>query len=213
MQQLLVPRLAVPSLPSAGFPDVPSMFHGALNLSLEQRWLLRREAHFTPGEVSVGWGRAPQGTGDALWVWARLTDEEPENAARRPNEHTWRLGDVFEIFAGARQDSVYFELHITPENQTLQLRIEDFAAMQRNFEGALMADGPLWHRTRLVPGGWEALAAVPLALISSESRGFLSFGRYDYQPERELPVISSTSPHAMPNFHRRFEWLPFQLAS
>jgi len=34
----------------------------------------------------------------------------------------------------------------------------------------------------------------------------LSFGRYDYSPDRPLPVISSTSPHAVCNFHRKEEW-------
>jgi hypothetical protein len=33
-----------------------------------------------------------------------------------------------------------------------------------------------------------------------------SFSRYDYIRGRREPMISSTSPHARPGFHRREEW-------
>jgi hypothetical protein len=33
-----------------------------------------------------------------------------------------------------------------------------------------------------------------------------SFSRYDYIRGRQEPILSSTSPHAWPDFHQREEW-------
>jgi hypothetical protein len=38
------------------------------------------------------------------------------------------------------------------------------------------------------------------------------FGRYDYTPGQPKPMISSTSPHAICNFHCREEWRRVRLA-
>jgi hypothetical protein len=44
----------------------------------------------------------------------------------------------------------------------------------------------------------------PGPLASAE--WLFSFSRYDYTRGRGEPVISSTSPHAAPAFHRQQEW-------
>jgi hypothetical protein len=143
-------------------------------------------------------------------LWADLTDEAPTNAATRPNQRTWELGDVFEIFLAAQVDGPYYEMHVTPENQTLQLEI---VSREKPFDEWIMQDGPSWSAAWLTPDGWQILAALPLSLIGGQSEGLLSLSRYDYQPGRAKPVISSSSRHEAPNFHRRFEWTPFVLGS
>jgi hypothetical protein len=56
------------------------------------------------------------------------------------------------------------------------------------------------------------LAAVPAALAGADTGSLsgsswrMSFSRYDYTRGSSAPVISSTSPHAAPSFHRQHEW-------
>ena len=130
---------------------------------------------------------------------------EPHNAAMAPNQNTWKLGDCFEIFLGRSTNEPYYEMHITPENQTLQLRLESRDSAHK------IENGPLRSATWLTPKGWQILASLPLDLLENSARGWISFARYDYQSGRAEPVLSSTSPHRELDFHRRFEWTPFEL--
>ena len=104
-------------------------------------------------------------------------------------------------------------MHVTPENQTLQLKFEGLPAPGSAIETFALSPGSLWSATWLTPAGWQVLAALPLAALALESSGWLSVGRYDYQPGRAKPVLSSTSRCAEPNFHRRWQWTPFTILS
>jgi hypothetical protein len=58
---------------------------------------------------------------------------------------------------------------------------------------------------------WFVLARVAGRMIErkddlSGSRWAFSFGRYDYTRGQNVPVISSTSAHTKPDFHRQQEW-------
>jgi hypothetical protein len=56
------------------------------------------------------------------------------------------------------------------------------------------------------------LALIPVASVCEHVRPLagsewrFSFSRYDYTRGTDAPVISSTSPHAEPSFHRLQEW-------
>jgi len=88
-------------------------------------------------------------------------------------------------------------------------RLAPLDFQRNNPFGGLASHGPLWSVAQLSSTGWQVLAACPLSLCGE--RSFLSFGRYDHQTGRSEPLLSSTSPHQEPNFHRRHEWNAFSL--
>ncbi len=174
-------------------------FRSAPEFVFRQAWREIPSRDFAPANVRV------IADDTALWIWADLTDDLPRNTATAPGQRTWELGDCFEIFLASSTEGPYYEIHVTPENQTLQLQ----AGSQ--FSTRPLADNPLRSATWLMPNGWQILAALPLDLLEDETHGWISFARYDYQSARREPVLSSTSPHREPNFHRRHEWTPFEL--
>jgi len=67
-------------------------------------------------------------------------------------------------------------------------------------------------------GRWCVYAEIPAASVCGAARPLngqrwmFSFSRYDYTRPSPHPIISSTSPHQLPGFHRQEEWgtLQFQ---
>ena len=68
---------------------------------------------------------------------------------------------------------------------------------------------------------WNVFAEIPVWVVCGPNACIgngqwrFSFGRYDYTRGAAEPCISSTSPHAEPDFHRRHEWgvLTFKMLS
>lgn len=180
-------------------PDLACAFANAPQLALRQAWRAAPSPDFAPACVRA---IASETT---LWIWADLTDDAPYNAANRPNQNTWELGDCFEIFLASSESGPYYEMHVTPENQTLQLQANS------RFDTRPLSNGPLRSAIWFTPDGWQILASLPLDLLEDQTRGWISFARYDYQRGRREPVLSSTSPHRELDFHRRHEWTPFEL--
>ncbi|MEI6166913.1 MAG: carbohydrate-binding family 9-like protein [bacterium] len=164
--------------------------------------------------VKMGWTR------DALYVYAEIEDVDIFNPEKRFNEPSFLMGDVFEIFLRPCNQESYVEIHVTPENQKLQLRIpsaHEFAE-PRTKPGIppewLIAQPVIASRVRVnsTAKRWEVAVEIPFSMICevflprSGDRWRFSFSRYDYTRGREKPVLSSTSPHAMLNFHRQAEW-------
>jgi len=149
---------------------------------------------------------------NALWALAEMEDAEIFNLANGHNQPTWELGDAFEVFAQRPGEPGYIEVHVTPENYRLHLRFPDERAIGRVRSGekrhADYFDDPdrlvsyAWvHRQENV---WRALLRLPL-VVSPGQTWRLSFCRYDATRGAE-PVAASTSPHAVADFHRPFEW-------
>jgi hypothetical protein len=59
---------------------------------------------------------------------------------------------------------------------------------------------------------WFVYAAIPDSVVCNQaplkagSCLHFSFSRYDYTRGRAEPVISSTSPHPVADFHRQQDW-------
>ena len=59
---------------------------------------------------------------------------------------------------------------------------------------------------------WEVVVEIPFDVVCevflpwASDRWLFSFSRYDYTRGHEKPVLSSTSQHAVLNFHRQNEW-------
>ena len=194
---------------------VRAAFGGATPIPLGQAWLPTPEPGFAPGVVRTGWRE------NSLFVFADLSDIDVFTLAKRHNDRFWQLGDTFEIFLQPPGQEAYVELHVAPNNLRLQLRFAKPPTPKDTdpFASALIHDQVFESQTWAKPDtpGWSVFAEIPLmtlierqglgpALALSSSTWRFSFSRYDATRGREQPVISSSSPHTKPAFHRPDEW-------
>ncbi len=199
----------LPFFEEADLAAAQRAFRDAAPIHLGQSWLPEPEPGFAPGVVRTGW------RGDTLYVLARLFDTDIVTRARDHNERFWELGDTFEIFLQPLPGDSYVELHVTPNNLRLQLGFDAPPVPATDpdpFEAALLGSEVFRSWTFVDEGArvWHALAAVPSASVGGPaplagSNWRFSFGRYDAGRGRD-PIISSSSAHAAPRFHRPHEW-------
>ena len=187
---------------------VRAAFTTATPMRLGQAWRNTPERDFAPGVVRTG------SRGDTLLVFADLSDRDVFTQAKRHNDRFWEMGDTFEIFLQPEGQSGYVELHVTPNNLRLQLKFDrpPAAGDADPFARALITrqifDSKTWPSSS--GPGWSVLAEIPIDRLFgvklANSNWRFSFGRYDATRNREQPVISSTSKHSQPAFHRPDEW-------
>jgi hypothetical protein len=210
------PQIVCPELPEFKATDLNSTlraFERAPVCGLHQSWLVEAEREFTPASVRAGW-RGPE-----LLFLAELKDAEIFTFARHANEWLWELGDTFEIFLRPTEQMAYTEFHIAPNNLQLQLRFADAAALQWSrknnaFGGAVVHETEFASQTWVFPEQcrWYVLARIPVKAVCNQpfvppgSEWSFSCCRYDYTRGRTTPIVSSTSAHAAPDFHRQAEW-------
>ncbi|MBL9194119.1 MAG: hypothetical protein JNJ82_17335 [Opitutaceae bacterium] len=174
------------------------------------------ETGFQSGWARVSW-EATQFCWEAVFLTGRAA-----NRARRLNERTWELGDVCEVFVQEMGADHYFELHITPENQRLQLRfdahgIERLRSGVDPLESFLLPQADwVQSSTHLGPGYWSTRVLLPAArfgpLPLTPARTFLgTVCRYDCEHPGE-PVLSATAALSEPFYHRRQEWSTISLS-
>jgi hypothetical protein len=211
---VLAPEVACEPLPAFNPLDLESVrsaFQSATPISFRQAWLDETEAGFAPATVRLGWHE------HSLLVFAELMDADIFNAATGTNQPTWELGDVFEMFLQSVEKESYVELHVTPHNQRLQLRYPgggaaEFAREMSRLEEFLVPDKMFDSVAWIENGKWHVFAEIPALTVCGSDKSIanmqwrFSFGRYDYTRGMKEPVISSTSPHALSDFHRQHEW-------
>jgi hypothetical protein len=216
IRQLTAPSVvckALPAFDETNVGEVRKAFLGATPCPFWQAWLKREARNFSPGTVRVGFGKS------SLLVFAQMTDTDIFNSATGLNQRTWELGDVFEIFLRGPEKEGYVELHVTPNNQRLQLCYPDAAAVvsarkNGNMDHFLIRHDAFHSRTWIdtQKNQWFVYAEIPTAIVTGSTgpvdntQWRFSFGRYDYTRGAKKPVISSTSPHAEADFHRHHEW-------
>lgn len=203
----------LPAFDADNLEAVSAAFVMAGGCVMRQSWLEQPEPDFTQAVVRVGW------RDDALLVFAELDDSDIFTRATTHNQRMWELGDVLEIFLSPENSASYVEFHVTPNNFRLQLRFPDTPTMRRaqsenKFDHLMLPDGVFVSRTWTQPETkqWFVLAEIPAAPVCGANKSLpgtnwrFSFSRYDEVRGRPEPIISSTSPHAKPDFHRREEW-------
>ena len=201
----------LPDFPGAELELIRQAFRDATPCSLGQAWLAAAEPDFRPTIVRAGW------RGESLLVFAELTDEDIFSRATALNQRTWEMGDAFEVFLRPVEQTAYVEFHVTPNNQRLQLRIPSepaFRAAQKSglIEPFLIPGNAIRSWTWVLPGQWCVLVEVGHVVVCEKlrplpgSEWLFSFCRYDYTRGRPEPVISSSSPHQIADFHRQQEW-------
>lgn len=213
---------------------------GKVECRLFESGILPPLSAISPADVAIGWMPLRQawrhGSSEERFQrgWARLRwspeafcietvfcGRRPANRATRLNERTWELGEIAEAFLEEVGAGRYLELHVTPENQRLQLLfrhadIERFSAGEASLESFLVVD-PLWvaSETAIGEGFWAMRAILPAGIFGrgplTPGRRFTgTFCRYDCDHPAS-PVLSATAPLMEPSFHRRADWDEFQL--
>ncbi|AHF92792.1 hypothetical protein OPIT5_23975 [Opitutaceae bacterium TAV5] len=216
---LQIPRVQPPS--GSGWGDIRQALASGLVQRLGQPWRDQPETAFAPGCVWLGLHES------TLLIHAELADREPANRATVPNERTWELGDVLELFLKAEASdtgtgsSAYYEFHITPENRRLQLRFPATAALRdirekrATLDSFMIADSLFESRTEISRGrdAWQVYARFDLRPLFPDPAGIPSglrflISRYDYQPGAARPVLScnESSRLARPDFHHIPGW-------
>ena len=187
----------------------PNASEGTI-FSLRQPWLNKAEEDFRTARVWVGW------TADALHVRAILTDDELTIKATADNQRMWELGDVFEMFVMVEGRRDYVELHVTPNNMRLHVRLPGVGERARSVDEPLsfedMVVTPVGFESSVTreENGWSVSAKIPAAVLGldrlkPDTRLRVAFARNDAASGRE-PVLSTTASHPVISFHRPDEW-------
>ena len=146
-----------------------------------------------------------------------LTGAGPRNAARQLNERTWELGDIAEIFVQQEGSDEYLEIHVTPENQRLQLRwtVAGFAAFRRDqtlFSRYTVGD-PSWVESASVvrDRDWSVSAFLPAAILALGPAGLGPAARLRgtvcrYDCTAGEVIHSATARLTEASYHRRADW-------
>ncbi len=158
-----------------------------------------------------------------LYVVAEMEDIDIFNTATSMNQRTWMTGDAFEIFLRPAGQEAYYEFHVTPDNQILQLRLPNMADFydpvslaekSGAFTRRLLPDKIIESRAEILRESerWRVMVSIPLGRLCENKQWEVgdiwtaSFCRYDYTRAAEEPVVSSTSDHGRPDFHNQPEW-------
>lgn len=169
-----------------------------------QSWLAALEPDFHPGKVQISWND------EKLQLLAELIDEELITTATENQQRLWEKGDVVEFFVQLPGQSGYYEYQISPNGLTLALFYPDLSGVAEIRSGTKNLDDFLTHpppdaNAWKTDNGWNARIILPLPAAPG-SRLRVSCGRYDAGTGR-APIISSTSPHPVRDFHRPQEWM------
>jgi len=191
---------------NSGLDGLARVFHDSPAVALRQHWLNEPQEGFRPAIVKLCW-RAR-----SLCIFAGMEDDDIFNDAQKLNDRTFLLGDVFEVFLKSPHEEHYVEIHVTPNNQRLQLRIprpgEARAAQAISDPAAVFSRAWIPREG----GRWFVYLEIPAHLVTGTSSAGgtfdlqFSFARYDYTRGKESPVLSSSSPHPYASFHLVENW-------
>jgi hypothetical protein len=174
-----------------------------MKLPLLQSWLPSSEPDFRPGTVRFS------ECGGKLLMEAEFQGGPQISSATAHGQRLWEHGDVAELFVQELGDESYREYQVAPNGFTLALRYPDTAGValvrsgERKLEDFLTGEIPE-VRITTTEEGWSVSLTVPLPSIAGD-RFRMSCCRYDHIAGRP-PVISSTSPHPVRDFHRPQDW-------
>ncbi len=194
--------------------EVEQAFQERKPLTFGQHWLTEQQADFSPAQVYIGW------RDDDFYALATLHDADIFTEATADGQEMWALGDVFEIFLRALPGDSWYEFHVTPNDDHLELRwpnnpeISRLEVKEKGLGAFIMKGRSFSSHTRTCCDSqhWQVLVKIPAALIADKksiSDGdawLVSFCRYDYWRDERSPVLSSTAPLTVADFWRQQEW-------
>lgn len=174
-----------------------------MELPLTQSWLPQQEKGFLPGVAIFSYSDGK------LHLKAELMDEEVSSTATAHGQKLWEHGDVVELFIQKEGEEGYHEYQVAPNGFTLALYYPGISCVAAVRNGIQQMEEFLINEipdvtVTMTPDGWQILMSIPLPVTSVE-RFRVSCCRYDAGSGRD-PVISSTSPHPVRDFHRPGDW-------
>jgi len=201
--------LPLPKFDVNNWEEVTRIFNDMPVCYYEQAWLQTRQPRCLAARTHVGYDARQ------FWMFSVFEDIDIFNMSVELNQHVYKLGDAFEIFLRPLSGEEYIEFHVTPDNQHMQIR---WPRARRSFKDKGWIPDFLsecsfqsWTQIDAENNRWRILAAIPYETlgISVPQEGdewLYSFGRYDYTRGFKRPILSSTSPHRVRDFHRQHEW-------
>ncbi len=201
--------LPLPDFDVHNWDAVAGVFADTCAAHYDQAWKPVRQPRFLPAKTHVGYDARH------FWMFSEFEDTDIFNLSVELNQHVYKLGDTFEIFLRPLSGEEYIEFHVTPDNQHMQIR---WPRARRSFKDKGWIPNFLskrsfqsWTQVDSSHNRWRILAAIPYETlgISAPQEGeewLYSFGRYDYTRGFKRPILSSTSPHRVRDFHRQHEW-------
>lgn len=142
-----------------------------------------------------------------LFFVFHCSDRNIVSPGREDGLDHFRLGDTVEVFLGRGGDPGYLEVHATPTGKKSLYFFDGYRSrIVAPPKAALVRVD-----SEVGPGGWRSVIAVPWSVLgASDAAGDWEafFGRYDYDAERDTPVLSSFPEQrgAKPDFHRRSDY-------
>ncbi len=207
-----VPCYPLKEFDNRDWKAIASAFEGATELQFGQHWKPAPEKAFRPARVRIGW------RGDRLLFFAELQDDHIHTVAKSRNEEFFKTSDVFELFAGIPGAEAYIEYHVSPNNILFQLGIPSLAMLKstfsKNLRPIMIRDNNALNRSKVENGRWLVYGELPASSLPGAKLPLkgrvwqISFCRYDYSARGKSYVLSSTSRHKKPSYHRRHEWRP-----
>lgn len=184
---------------------------------MRQAWLEKEHPQLLVASVYFAWEP------EAFWVLAHLPDNHITTDSTADSQDLWTLGDVFEVFIERDGIPFYLELHTAPAGHRLHLafpqnwrdQIAQGKATLDNYRQSPVAF-PAWVNKPHGANFWEVLTNVPATILAPYDPFIAgqilnaSFCRYDAGNTKK-PILSSTSPHLIPNYHHRHDWQKIQL--
>ena len=142
-----------------------------------------------------------------LFFVFHCSDRHIVSPGREDGLDHFRLGDTVEVFLGRRGRPGYAEIHATPGGKKSLYFFDGY----RSRAPAPAAARLVRVDSVTAEGGWKAVIAVPWSVLGSpagEGDWEVFFGRYDYDTEGGVPVLSSFPAQrgTKPDFHRRADY-------
>lgn len=153
---------------------------------------------------------------ETLNVCSIMEDSDVRTTASGKNDRTWAKGDVMELFIQAPNVTNYYELHVAPNQATLELAVPDMNVIGKVKLEELFFDSGFSSEIDIFTlksgaKGWMGRMKVPLGRIGL-SAGNISGSRfavcrYNYNHLWvEGPEVSSTSYFPQGGFHQPHCW-------
>lgn len=187
-------------------------YAGCESLPFRQHWVSPSAMPHEPARAWAGWNKF------GLCLYAEMTDYDIFTRGTADNQPFWELGDTCEFFIKPGWDQPsYWEIHVTPNNLILDLRIPDRDAYMKGSPtfaeviqaesqarklGRVFLEKQLWTAELWVPWATFGVAGVP----GPEVSWGLAVCRYSYTRPRQEPEYSSTAALTKLSYHRHEEY-------
>lgn len=151
--------------------------------------------------------------GDSLNTLGVMVDSDPFSEAKPKNDQTWEKGDALELFFQPIGHENYFELHIVPNQATLELSLP--CVGKHKFEDLFFDSGMTAKAAEFAKDGvkgWWGHISVPLKSLGVPPNakgviGHAAICRYNYNHAwGKDPELSSTAVFESPGFHQPQAW-------